>query len=89
MPEVPIPLSVEPELRGCAKELRKAQGCIRRDSAMAVDDLVNPRKRDVDSLGEFGLGHSERLEKLLKEHLTGMGRRSVLRKHQPRFLYLW
>ena len=65
MPEVPIPLSVQPELRRRAQKLGKAEGGIGSDAPMSVDDLVNARERDVDPLGELGLGHAEGLEKLL------------------------
>ena len=81
MPEVPVALTVEPELRRRPKETRESKGGIRGDSSLGVDDLVDAREGDVDPLGQLGLGHPDWLEELLQQHLARMGRGAVLGKH--------
>jgi len=81
MPKVPVALTVQPKLWGCPEEPRQPKGGIGRDPPLPVDDLIDPGEGNVDPLGQLGLRHVQRLKELLEEHLTGMGRRAVLGKH--------
>ena len=78
MPKVPVALTIEPKLGGCAEEARQAQGSVGRDPPLLVDDLVDAGERHTDSSSQLGLRHAERLEKLLAEQLAGVGWRAIL-----------
>jgi hypothetical protein len=74
LPQVPIPLQIEPELRPGPERLAQGQGRVRANIAPAVDDLVKPGIGPAQVLGECLLGYTERLQELLEQHLAGMGR---------------
>ena len=65
IPEVPVALTIKPELRRRPEETRESKGGIRGDSSLGVNDLVYEREGDVNPLGQLGLGHPEWLEELL------------------------
>ena len=60
---------VEPELRFRAKPVPKAQGCIARDRALAVDDLAHPVGWHIDLACEFRRRDSQFFQFIL-ENLT-------------------
>lgn len=77
VPEIPVALPVEPKLRRGAEQFRQTERRVGRYAAPPIDNLIDPRIGHVNPLGEVGLSHSQRLEKLFKEHLAGMCGRSV------------
>jgi len=81
VPEIPVALAVQPELRGGPEETREPKGGVGCNPTLSVDDLVDSWEGDVDPLSQLGLGHVHRLQELLEEHLAGMGRRAVFGKH--------
>jgi len=72
--EVVSGLQVEPEAGARAEVAGKAQGGVRGDPALAVDDLVDPAGREADRDCQPVLTHAERLEELLKRDLAGVDR---------------
>ena len=77
--EVPRELQVEPHLRLDSEKTLKAESRVRRHITLPVDKFIDARIRDAETLREFGLRQRQRLEKLLKQHLARMRRRSVRR----------
>src|SRR3954452_8158932 len=63
-------LKIEPEPLGCAEVLGQPQRGVRRDSPIAVNDLVDPPRGDADVLGDPVLADSHRLEEFLEENFT-------------------
>ncbi len=70
MPEIPVPLTVEPKLRCGPQQPCQPKGGIRRNTALAIDDLIDSRIRHVNSHSKLSLSKAERLEKLRAEHLS-------------------
>jgi len=54
----------------------------RRSRLAALSRSRESLERNVDPTSRFDLRHSERLEKLLQEHFTLMGRRAMGRQHE-------
>jgi hypothetical protein len=48
MPEIPVALTVEPELGRRAEKAREPKGGFRGDSSLGVDDLVDAREGNMD-----------------------------------------
>lgn len=65
-------LEVEPELRRVAEESCQSKRSIRRDAALAPDDLADPRLVDVRPLREPVSRDAHRLEELLGEDFPGV-----------------
>lgn len=77
MPQIPVTLAVEPELRRGVEKLCQAQGGVGCDTALAVDDFIHPRIGYMDPVRKLCLGHVEWLEKLGKHHFAWMGRGAI------------
>ena len=77
MPQIPILLQPEPEVRAHAGHLGEAQRRVGRDAALRVDHFIQPRKRHAELQGEGGLRQAERLEEFLEQHLARMGWRPM------------
>lgn len=73
-------LKIQPELGLRVRQAPEAEGALRRDGPLAVDDLVHPRIRDAEPGCGLLLGHPEGLEKVFEEYLTGVHRTAVLRE---------
>jgi hypothetical protein len=75
--EIVCSLEVEPEL-GCGTEgLGEKPGRLRRDSALASDDLVDALNRHSDVLCKGNLSLAQRKEELLTEDLPGVRRDTI------------
>lgn len=61
-------LNQDPEIRIRLKRLRKKVGGLRRDAAMAVDDLIHALEADAKVLRELDLRDLVRVEELLLQH---------------------
>jgi len=46
------------------------------DMSLAMQDLVDPAERDADGHCQPVLGHAQRLQELLEEHLSRMNQRN-------------
>lgn len=77
MPEIPIRLQSEPEVRAHASDACEAQRGVWGDGTLAANDLVQAWKRDAEANREGGLGNAEGLEKFFQQHFAGMGRRPL------------
>lgn len=73
-PEVMAALQADPELGGVAEVAGKTQGGVGSDAALAADQVVDPRSRDVQFLGEPISGQAQRFHELREEDLAGMDR---------------
>lgn len=60
MPEIPILLEAQPEVGAHTRHARKAKRRIRRNAALRVDYLVQPRERNSETNRERGLSNSQR-----------------------------
>jgi hypothetical protein len=76
-----IGLEVEPKLGSRSERLREEPRGLRRNTALAANNLVDALERDLEVFGETDLRDSERDEELLEEDLSGMGGNSILGKH--------
>jgi hypothetical protein len=81
VPQVPLRLEPQPNLGVPARQSLEQQCCIGTHASASLHDRVEPLERDVHPIGSLDLGHAERLEELLEEHLAGMGRWTVCREH--------
>ena len=72
--QVVVRLQVHPELRLHAEELPEPQGGIRRDSALALHDLVDAPRRHADALGKALPAEVLAFEEILGEHHAGVHR---------------
>src|SRR5262249_33999533 len=80
MPEIPVLLQAEPEVGRHAQHSSQSQRGVGRDATLPVNHLVQARIGHANPLGEIRLAHTQRLEKLLQQHLAGMRRRTVSRQ---------
>jgi len=69
-----IHLQAKPELRGAAEVGAEAHRGIRRDGALAKDNIIYSRRGDVQVLGQPVAGKPQRLHELGLENLAGMNR---------------
>ena len=60
---------------------RQSQSRIRCHSPLAMDYLVDTAGMDVEVFGQAVLANTIRLEKLFKEHLSGMNRGELIAFH--------
>jgi hypothetical protein len=77
MIQVPAHLSVEPELTRRSEELRETERRAWSDPSPLVYDLIYALIRDINRIRQFALGEFHRLQELLEEHLSRVGRDSV------------
>ena len=82
--QVVMGLEVEPELRRVAEEARQAKRGVRRDAALAPDDLADPRLVDVRPLRKPVSREAHRLEEILGKDLSGVDIRDPV--HRPLLL---
>ena len=61
MPQIPVALAVEPELRCGLEKFCQTQRRVRCDTTLSIDDFIHPRIRYMDSIRKIRLGHVERL----------------------------
>src|SRR3989441_8278392 len=66
--EVEIRLQAHPVARRIAKVLRETQRCVRRDTALAENDLVDATRRHADIARQRVLAQAARLQELLEEN---------------------
>jgi len=76
-----ICLQVDPKFRGRAERSGQQPRGLRRHSTLASYQLVDALNRNTEVLGKGDLRQAERLEKLLIQYFTGMGRDSLSRQH--------
>jgi hypothetical protein len=74
-------LQIEPELRSRVEGLREEPRRLRRNTALASNQLIDALDRDSEVLRKGNLGPTEGHEELLEKNLTGMGGNTVLRLH--------
>jgi hypothetical protein len=55
-------LQIQPEFRGGAEEMGKAQGCIAGDGPPSIQDFGDSVGRDIQLPRKFGGAHAERFE---------------------------
>jgi hypothetical protein len=82
VPEVPVELESEPEVRRHPQDTLETERCIGRHSPLAADNLVEPGERDAQANSEGGLADIQRPEEFLKKHLSGICR-GPLRRQAP------
>ena len=70
IPEIPVTLQIQPELRTSLERLTQCQCRIGTDLAAAVDDLVEARIGPAKVRGKGFLGHTKRFQKLFQQHLA-------------------
>src|SRR5436853_6207492 len=66
--EVEIRLQAHPVARGVAEVLRETQRRVRRDAALAENDLVDAPRRHADIARQRVLAQAARLQELLEEN---------------------
>lgn len=81
--EIQGKLPFQPEIRAGAERLRQPQGRRGSDATLAVYELVHPDVGNPDPLRKLDLGHAQRLQELLEQHLPGRRWSSVLRYTHP------
>ena len=74
MPQVPLRLERQPDLRIPSRQRLEQERRVRTDAATALDDGIEPLKRNVHASRRLDLRDAERFEELLQEHLAGVGR---------------
>jgi hypothetical protein len=73
-----LTLQVQPELRARAKPMAQPQSRIARNGALALDDLADPVRRNLDPTRQSAGGQAE-LGKLIAQNFTGwMGWRGMM-----------
>ena len=77
MPQVPVKLESQPEVRRHPQDPFEPERGVRRYAATATHDLVEAWERDAQSDRKCRLTDTERTQKLLKEHLARMRRRPM------------
>src|SRR5438874_2654071 len=70
--QVEIRLQLHPESLGIAEALRQAYCRICADAALALDDFVDPSRRNADVSRKRVLAQAHRLEEFLEQDLAGM-----------------
>src|SRR5262249_14807115 len=65
-------LHAHPEFGACAKVAGQPEGCVRRDCALAIDDLADAYLRDTDRLRQRILREMQWLQKVLAQNLAWM-----------------
>ena len=73
-----VRLEIDPELQSNVESLGQKPSGLRNDTTLPTRDLVDPLYRHAEVLSKGDLGKPQRLEKLLLEDLSRMGRDSVL-----------
>lgn len=68
-------IGLKPEEKPFAQSeiTRQAQICIGCDRALPKDNLVDPARRDFDSIGKAVLAELDRFEEFLKQDFAGVG----------------
>lgn len=66
VPQVPVALQIEPELRSGSQGFTECQRRIGRYPAMPIDDLVEARVSPTEMPGELLLRYTKRRKKLLQ-----------------------
>src|SRR5260370_3046674 len=74
-------LEVEPKALGGAEEPRQAQGRVRRDRPLPVDNLIDPAWRHAQPLREAVLRQPQRAEKILVQHFSRVDGRQSPQPH--------
>src|ERR1700744_5607770 len=64
VPEIPRDLRVEPKLRTRPERGFEAQRSVRRNPALAFDDVVHTLQRNIDRFGEVDLSHAKWAQEL-------------------------
>ena len=81
VPQVPLRLQRQPDLRVPACQRLEQERGVGADGPAALDDGVEPLKRNVHPVCRLDLRHSKRFEELLQEHLARVRRRAMGRQH--------
>ena len=68
---IPLRLERQPDLRVPARESLEQERGVGAHSATALDNRIEPLKRDVHSPRGFNLRHAEGLQELLEQDLRG------------------
>jgi hypothetical protein len=74
-------LKIDPKLGRSAESLSQEPSGLRRNTALATNQLVDPLNRHSDMLSERNLRHAQRLQEFFKEDFSGMCRSTVFREH--------
>src|SRR5260370_9787698 len=74
-------LEVEPKALGGAEEPRQAQGRVRRDGPLPVDNLIDPAWRHAQPFREAVLRQPQRAEKVLVQHFSRVDGRQSPQPH--------
>ena len=81
MPEIPLRLERQPDLRIPTRQRLEQECRVGADTATALDDGVEPLEGDVHASGGLDLGDAERFKELLQEHLSRMRRWAMRGQH--------
>src|SRR5918996_4697594 len=81
--KVVLGLKIQPEPLGGSEVSSQPERSVGRDRASAMDDLVDPARRNQDVLGEAILTDTHRDQELLQEDLPRMDRCKSLGHHRP------
>jgi hypothetical protein len=76
--EIVVHLEPQPETGGVAEEPGQSQSGVGRDSALAMDDLVNPAWGNPKRSAKPVLADAQRREELFLQNLARMHRRNLL-----------
>src|SRR6266852_6350339 len=75
--EIVSGLHANPELGRGTEKSRQAQRSVRCDRPFSIDDCADPDLWNADRLGKGILAKAQRLQKILAQHVSWMGRRKV------------
>ena len=65
-------LHLHPGIRGAAEDLGEADGHLRRNRRLLIDDVVQRLARDAERFGRFGVTEAEWFQTILPHDATGV-----------------